>query len=343
MDGQILRSGDLERVRKVVTLHPTVVDMTRVNPSTLEYLARMVSAALNQSGLTDLAVTPGGDTLFLEGEVAKKGDSARAERIATGIYAKISNRLTVGIQRAPLILVDVKLTEVRKNSLRQAGIHWPAQIDGAGTMTVSGSGTAAGATITQKGPVSLVALVERGLAKILANPKLLCRSGFPASFLAGGEIPIRLVSERSANVFFKPYGIQLQVKAHIDRSGRILMEIEAKISDLDSATAVDGVPGILEHHLKTSVDLKTGETVVLGGLIENRAGKNVSKVPFLGHIPILGELFKSRAFANNESEFLVFLTPRAGSPDAADPKNELLRSKTTLHQADEELELSILD
>jgi pilus assembly protein CpaC len=343
LDGQIFRNEDLERVRKILTLHPSVVDLTRMNPATLEYMSRRVTAALERAGLSSVRVSQAGDTLFLEGEVARKEDASRALRVATSVYGDVSNHLTVGIEPAPLILVDVKLMEIRKNSLRQAGIGWPPAIEALGTMTVSGSGAAVGATITQKGPVSLMALVERGQARILANPRLLCRSGSPASFLAGGEIPIRLVSERNANVFFKPYGMQLDVTARADRSGRILMEIDAKISDLDTATSAEGVPGILEHHVKTSADLKTEETVVLGGLIENRAAKNVSKVPFLGHIPVLGELFKSRAFTNNESEFLVFLTPKPGNPSAMEPKIQLERSKALLRRADEELKLSILD
>lgn len=343
IDGQLFRSEDFERVRKVVALFPQVVNLARVNPRALEYFARQVSTALNQAGLGSVLVNPGGDTLFLEGEVARKEDGERAERIASSIYPKIQNRISYGVERAALILVDVKLMEVRKNSLRQAGIKWPGAVGADASLNLSGGHATATTTIVPDRPALLLALIEKGWAKILANPKLLCRSGSPASFLAGGEIPIRLVSERSANVFFKEYGLRLEVKARADRSRNVSMEIETKISDLDKATALEGIPGFIQHNVKTAVDLKMGETVVLGGLIENRGSKNVSKIPFLGHIPILGELFKSREFQNNESEFLVFMTPRPGHPEALEQKLELQRSRATLHRADQELELSILD
>jgi pilus assembly protein CpaC len=343
IDGQIFRSEDLERLRKVITLYPHVVNLTRVNNAALEYFSRQVYAVLKRSGLGTVSVAPAGDTLFLEGEVARKEDSERAERIAASVYAKITNRLTVGVAHESLVLVDVKLMEVRRNSLRQVGINWPGEVSGTGSLNISGGDVTTTATVVTDRALSLRALVEKGLARILANPKLLCRSGSPASFLAGGEIPIRLVAERTAKVFFKQYGLRLDVQAREDRSANVFLEIEAKISDLDKATAIEGIPGILEHNVKTAVDLKIGETVVLGGLIDNRASKNVSKVPFLGHIPILGELFKSREFQNNQSEFLVFLTPKPGGPGTLAPEIELQRSKDTLHKVGEEMELSILD
>lgn len=343
IDGQLYRSEDLERVAKIIELYPTVVNLTRVNQAALEYFSRQVLMALDQAGLSFIQVIPAGDTLFLEGEVEKKGDLERAERIASSIYANVSNRLTSGIARKSLILIDVKMMEVKRNAFRKAGIKWPGQVDGEGLLRLTSRGITATATLGKAATISLLALVDKGWAKVLANPKLLCRSGASASFLAGGEVPIPLIAERTANVIFKKYGIALEVKAETDQSHHVSMEIETRISDVDRAVEVQGFPGFVEQNVKTAVDLDMGQTVVLGGLIQNRASKNVSKVPFLGHIPILGELFKSRAFQNNQSEFVVLMTPRPGGPDAIDHKIERERSKATLHQMRQELELSILD
>ncbi|MFH1262851.1 MAG: pilus assembly protein N-terminal domain-containing protein [Pseudomonadota bacterium] len=343
IDGQLYRSKDLERVGKVVALHPGVVNLTVVHPRALEYFAREIAAALAAAGVTGVAVHPAGDTLFLEGEAARPTDADRAFRIARSIFSKISNHLTVGLEPDRLLFVDVKMMEVHRSSALKAGLRLPGQIDAAGTFTLQGRAPSSSVTIGEGATASLLGLIEKGFARILANPKLLCRSGSPASFMAGGEVPIPLVSERTANVIFKPYGIQLQVKATVDRSRHVSMEIESKISDVDYSKAVQGFPAFLEHNVKTSADLNLGETVVLGGLIENRSSKNVSKIPFFGHIPILGELFKSRQFQNNESEFLVFLTPHPGAAEATEPKNAIRRAHAADQKAAEEIEFSILD
>ena len=132
-------------------------------------------------------------------------------------------------------------------------------------------------------------MIEKGDAKVLSNPKLLCQSGFPASFDAGGEIPIRLVSERSANVFFKSYGLHLDINAKSDAGKRTSIEILSRISDLDMATAIDGIPGIIEHKVNTAVNLNFGQTVALAGLIEIKNSKGTSNVAFFGHSQALGE------------------------------------------------------
>ncbi len=342
LDGQVFRGTDLARIERVLKLYPQVQDLTRMNPEALKYLAGEIQHVLEEAGITTVLVRSAGDQLFLEGTASGKSEASRAEKIAASIFPHVSNQMTVGSDLTRLILVDVKLTEVKTNSLGQIGLKWPSQIDVTGALTVASSGTQGTLNVGET-TVSLQALVESGAAKILSNPKLLCRSGTPASFLAGGEIPIRLIGERTAKVTFKEYGLLLEISAEANSARQVFLSIEARISDLDQATAIDGIPGILEHKVKTAANLNFGDTVVLAGLFENRARKNVQKVPFLGHIPVLGELFKSRAFQNNESEFLVFLTPLPGEPKYPATSRELKHMQNRVEKAREELDLSILD
>ncbi|MFH1017122.1 MAG: pilus assembly protein N-terminal domain-containing protein [Pseudomonadota bacterium] len=343
LDGQVYRGTDLARIQRILKLYPQVQDLTHMNLEALKFLAGEIQRVLEDSGIRSIFVRPAGDQLFLEGTASGKSEASRAEKIVASYFPRISNQMTVGADLSRLILVDVKLTEVKTSSLGQVGLKWPAQVDATGLMTLTGAGTSGTVNVGQDAAISLQALVESGAAKILSNPKLLCKSGTPASFLAGGEIPIRLIGERTASIMFKEYGLQLEVSAEANAARQVFLSIEARISDLDQAPAVEGIPGILEHKVKTAVNLRFGDTVVLAGLMENRARKNVQKVPFLGHIPILGELFKSRAFQNSESEFLVFLTPLPGEPGYPADSQELRRMKKRLEKARGDLDLSILD
>lgn len=307
VDGQLYRSEDLELVQKVLKQYPRVQNYTKVNVGALEFFQTAMLQKLQEQGFDQIEISKAGDTLYLEGFVNYPLEKTRAEKIAKTIYIKTENHLELGIEKKNLILVDVKFMEILKNSLHNLGIQWPRNLDIASNMAMTNQNFST--VLTSQSTIQLNALIDKGDAKVLSNPKLLCQSGFPASFDAGGEIPIRLVSERTADVFFKSYGLHLDVSAKSDSGKRASIEIQSRISNLDMATAVDGVPGILEHKVNTAVNLEFGQTVALAGLIESKNSKNVSKVPVLGHIPVLGELFKSRNFRNSLSEFVVFLTP----------------------------------
>jgi len=344
IDGQIYRGQDLNRIEKVMEMYPSVVNLTRINAQALEYFAQQINESLRLAKIEGVEVRGAGDTIFLEGEVSKKSEIEQAERIAASVFSKVKNHIKEGVSIERLILVDIKIAEVRKSSLADIGLNWPGSIDANGrAVFTSGGASAASIALGQNTTVSLRSLIEKGSAKILSNPKLLCRNGTPASFLAGGEIPIRLVSERTASITFKPYGVFLNVTAWAGRGDRVSLDIEVKISDLDAASALDGIPGILEHRVKTAANLRFGDTIVLAGLIENRSHKNVKKIPFLGHIPIIGELFKSRAFQRSESEFLIFLTPFPGEAGSHVHQKQLESMNKGMDRAKKEIKFSILD
>lgn len=309
IQGEIYRVDDFEKIRSALRETPGGRNRAKLHPKVVEYTARQIELELRRAGFAGVAVraTPGAIRIVGDAETPREADEieAIARRIFPGVAMDLTRRLRVESG----VYLDIKFLEVRKSDSADLGLRWPAGVFGDGQASFGPGGLSTTFNAGLQSPLMVQTLVEKGIVKVLSNPKLLCKNGVPASFLAGGEIPIRLVSERTASVSFKPYGIQLDVTARIDRSANVALDLFARISDIDASTTVEGLPGFIEHHVKTSADVRLGSTIALGGLLENRSRKNIAKFPLLGHVPVIGELFKSRSFQNNESEFLVTLTP----------------------------------
>jgi pilus assembly protein CpaC len=342
IDGQLYRGEDLELVQRISQLYKNVKNYTKVSPKALTFLKKIVEEKLASQGMTQVSVHSAGDTLYLKGFVTSAMDQERALKIAQNIYFQTQSHLRMGVQVENQIWVDLKFMEVMSDKLDDIGFGWPEAIDVQGQFSTSQFRSAT-SNISAAGNVTLKTLVKRGQAKVLSNPKLLVRNGKTATFDAGGELPIRLVSERTANVVFKSYGLHIEIDATADASNKVFLDIRSRISDLDLSTEIDGLPSIVEHKVNTAVDLEYGQTVALAGLIEARQSKATKKFPFLGHIPILGELFKSRNFRNNQSEFVMFLTPHNGNADRPLHLYEEQNMHDRFKEMDEKLKFSILD
>lgn len=341
VSGQVYRGDDMVTLQRVLKMYPNVKNFTQVNPQALEYFQQTMLGKLRQEDFNQIQVSKDDDTLYLEGYVRNSVEKKRAEKIAKNVYIRTESHLEIGIDKKNLILVDLKFMEIKKDSLNHLGITWPQNVDVSSTVSLAQS--AFSSVLSTTNTIQLNGLIQKGDAKVLSNPKLLCQSGTPASFDAGGEIPIRLTSERTASVFFKPYGLHLDIKAKSDAGQRASVEIQSRMSDLDMATAIDGIPGILEHKVNTAVNLDFGQTASIAGLIESRNSKNVSKVPVLGHIPVLGELFKSRNFRNNLSEFVLFLTPILANGDSPYHQQQKNMSDQKMKQTDDRIKFHLLD
>lgn len=341
LEGEMYRSEDLERIQKILRNYPEVHDFTKINSQALEYFQKVLQQKMLDERFDQIQISKAGNTLYMEGFVRSSVEKIRAEKIAKEIFVETESHIEVGVEQKNLILVDLKFTEVSKRSLQDLGIKWPQPVDVNAAFTSSGK--AVSTVLSTETTVQLNSLIDKGDAKILSNPQLLCQSGFPATFDAGGEIPIRLVSERTANVQFKSYGLHLDIKARSDAGKYASIEIQSRMSDINMATAIDGIPGFLEHKVSTAVNLKLGQTVALAGLYESRRNKNTQKVAFLGHIPILGELFKSRNFQNNESEFMVFLTPMLANGADQYHQEKEKRNDRQIQQKEQDLKFSFMD
>lgn len=159
--------------------------------------------------------------------------------------------------------------------------------------------------------------VTNGDAYILATPELSTRSGGEAKFLAGGQIPIVVPASglSPASVTYKDYGIKLTIKPVADVNSNIVATIQTEVSSIDPATSVGGNPGFLTRQTDSEINVKTGQTIVMSGLVNADLSNQVDKLPWLGDLPILGSLFRSTNFRNNRSDLVVFVTPQVFDPN----------------------------
>lgn len=160
--------------------------------------------------------------------------------------------------------------------------------------------------------------VTNGDAYILATPELSTRSGGEAKFLAGGQIPIVIPASglSPASVTYKDYGIKLSIKPVADADSNIVATIQTEVSSIDPATSVAGNPGFLTRQTDSEINVKTGQTIVMSGLVNSDLSNQVDKLPWLGDLPILGPLFRSTSFRNNRSDLVVFVTPQVFDPSS---------------------------
>ncbi|MBR1421658.1 MAG: pilus assembly protein N-terminal domain-containing protein [Selenomonadaceae bacterium] len=155
---------------------------------------------------------------------------------------------------------------------------------------------------------SLTALVENGKARILSRPNIITMSGEQASIQIGGEIPYTTSNLEGTTVNFRNYGIILQFKPIVDEQDRITVSVHAESSNMSGQT-VDGQPILTTRRADSVVHLDSGSTMVIGGLMDSSDSKNLSKIPFLGDIPIIGEFFKYHSKSKTKRELLILITP----------------------------------
>ena len=152
-------------------------------------------------------------------------------------------------------------------------------------------------------------LQNKNVSQILAQPRLVTKNGRSAGFLAGGEFPVVAVTANTFGVLFKPFGVRLDFIPTLTWSDRIDLRIFPEVSQI-SSTVVNGVPGVEVRRTVSRVEMKEGESLIIGGLLDRRISKDLTKFPVLGDMPILGTLFRSTKFANEESELVFVITPR---------------------------------
>lgn len=215
------------------------------------------------------------------------------------------------IRMEKMIQVELKMIELNKNRLRSIGLQFPDSINTHFSLNLHRQNDTVTTTLQAATQFDLIfrALEKKGLAKILANPKLICKNGGEAKFLAGGEIPIRLSHEKSLSVEWKPYGISLHIFPTADSQNHISVTLNVEISTLNDAQSIEGVPGMLTRRLETSLNVKEGETIILSGLLHQENSEDIHRVPALSSIPILGILFQSKQFQNRNTELMIFVTP----------------------------------
>ena len=166
-------------------------------------------------------------------------------------------------------------------------------------------------------------LQTRGLLQILAEPNLVATNGKEASFLAGGEFPVP-IAQAGANsgaisVQFREYGVKLSFLPQVTAHGTIRLHVKPEVSSIDSGNGVTvsglNIPALSTRRIETDIELGPGQSFVIGGLIDDRVIENLSQVPGLSHLPILGALFKSRSVSKSKTELIVVVTPEQATPE----------------------------
>jgi pilus assembly protein CpaC len=278
-----------------------------------------------------------GRRILLEGDAADTRARERAAAIAA-LYPQSIVDFVGKVGWETMVHVDVRIVEFRRGQLRELGIRWRDDAAGpsAGVIAdfvtndrfrvrLEGDPIAESAFDPVPGHTSakaylgissilesrLRALESAGEASLVAEPRLSCRSGGTARFVAGGEIPIPVVNSVGAtDVEFREYGVILEVKPVVDANEGVSMRVETELSQVDNAQRVAGIPGLLKRRSVTDLNVQTGETVVIAGLIQQQQGTDVGGVPGLSRLPVAGRLFGVRGKRSEDSEVVIFLTPR---------------------------------
>jgi pilus assembly protein CpaC len=275
-------------------------------------------------GSTNITVRAVGDTLILDGKVDDEIQAQRAASIAAAYKGQVVNLLET--TRPRQIRVRTRIAEVNSEAIKNIGFQWfgpqgqvqyAMQYVGGGSIlngfvqTASEFGSEGSALAPQTMTMTLLLdmLITKSYARVLSEPTLVTFSGKEASFLVGEEIPIVEQLPQSFTVEFKDVGVKMKIKPTADSENRINTVIHAEVSEL-TGTSFNNIPVIGTKSADTTLQVNDGQTIVIGGLLENNINKDLlRKLPWVADIPVLGALFRDKQFDQVKHEVLFFMTP----------------------------------
>jgi pilus assembly protein CpaC len=279
----------------------------------------------------DVRVDTRGNGVELRGEVMTPAEASRAAAIARSYLGEgqtLDNRL--GVQSQTQVNLRVRIAEVGREVTRQFGINWQALGSigrfaiAAATNTTLADPTNLGSFISgaYSGVVDvngiIDALAAERLISILAEPNLTAMSGQTASFLAGGEFPVPVAQrDFTVTIEFKQYGVSLAFVPTVLSNGRINLRVRPEVSELTEQGAVRlsannssiQIPALTVRRAETSVELGSGQSFAIAGLLQDNTRTIGRALPILGETPVLGALFRSDRFQRNETELVIVVTP----------------------------------
>jgi pilus assembly protein CpaC len=291
-------------------------------------------------------VEPIGDAVILTGMVANAGDADKAAQIALRYVAKPEQVLNMlSIAGKDQVMLRVRVVEVQRSVIKQLGVNLNAILQqGSGAITLAqtaafsingslGGGITAGGTYTGSNTPadtltgSIRAFERVGLVRTLAEPNLTAVSGEAAKFLAGGEypVPVNQDSTGSVTVEYKPFGVGLAFTPVVLSGGRISLKISTEISELTtqgaftlggagSSTSLT-IPALTVRRAETSIELPSGGSMMIAGLIQQTTRENLDALPGVGAMPVIGSLFRSRDFLSGDTEMVVIVTAYIVDPN----------------------------
>ncbi|WP_198389345.1 type II and III secretion system protein family protein [Roseovarius faecimaris] len=275
-----------------------------------------------------ITVTNVNDRVRLSGKVRDNVELRRVLDIASQ-YTEQPVINAVRVESAQQVELDVRIIEVERNSGRELGVELNGSndsgsntLDTGATPTDAPFGIAIGSLLEISGfQIDLVinALEARGLARRLANPKLVTSSGNEANFVVGGEVPISVSTADENGVVttstdYREFGVRLNFFPIVLDDELIQLRISPEVSDIDPSIDVNGQPGFISRKAETTVSLRSGQSFAIAGLLQANNARNVSQVPWLGQVPVLGALFRSTRFQKRETDLVILVTPRLVRP-----------------------------
>lgn len=256
---------------------------------------------------------------------------------------------------APQVQLDVRILELE----RQAGINLGINLNHSNVISNLGqlslaSGTPFGLLVSNILELSgsnldmvIRALEIRGLAKRLANPKLVTTSGSTASFVAGGEIPINQSTTANgvtaAGTSYREYGVRLAFAPQVLADGSIQIQVQPEVSDLDWVNGVNGQPAFVTRKAQSTVIMGNGQSFAIAGLLKTLQEGHLNQVPGLASVPILGALFRSSRYQAKETDLVILVTPQIVYPGTAGDSVASPLRQTRLAQPVEQFLLGILE
>jgi pilus assembly protein CpaC len=285
--------------------------------------------------------------IMLSGEVIDAATLEKAVTITRQFGPEIIN--SVSVMSPQQVMLEVRFIEISRTASRELGVQWNRV--GGNSITNIGNRTSAAnlpispatmAAETAAGVISggspfgfmigrlvasgvttdvlINALEEKGVARSLAEPNLVALSGDTASFLAGGEYPIPVASTLGqVTVDYKKYGVGLAFTPTVLGRGLINLKIEPEVSSIDTTHSVSvstgiSIPALIVRRASTTVELRDGQSFVIGGLLQNDNKNQVEQLPWLGSVPVLGTLFSSKSYQKNETDLAIIVTPHLVRP-----------------------------
>jgi pilus assembly protein CpaC len=288
--------------------------------------------------------------LSISGTVRSDTDSEAVLRLAS-LYSKdVINSLRVAPIHGKQVQLKVRIVEVDRTKMEQFGVNifhggsFPASVSteqfSSGTTSSAGVGSVLSAgdplnlflySASQNIGATIKDLEQKQILQVLAEPTLTTLSGYPARFLSGGEFPFPVVqggvgTAAAVTIMFRPFGVKVDFTPTVTQDGAIRLKVNPEVSTLDFSNAVTisgfTVPALSTRRAETEVELRNGQSFVVSGILDHRTTQNLSSIPGISSIPILGQLFRSKQLQRSVMELVVIVTATVVDPLSLPPPVE---------------------
>ncbi len=311
-----------------------ILDSTVTVTHNLSKLRRAMQESMKGA---DITVDSTDSAIVLKGSVASPAVAEKVERLAaTFLRDKQSVVNMLDTRQGDQVMLKIKVAEVSRSELKRFGISLDSLLNVGNFVVGLASGhalataVASGVGMLRNGSDNAVGvgynsgsadingvidmLEDDGLVTVLAEPNLTAKSGVTASFLAGGEFPVPVSGENNAiSIEYRPFGVSLNFTPVVLDERRISLTVSPEVSSISTANAVMAngfqIPSVVTRRASTTVEIGSGESFALAGLLRRSDMNDMSKVPGFGDVPVLGTLFRSSQYRQEQSELVIIATP----------------------------------